>query len=106
MLSGSKVEFEGAELSIRDGMERSQSKEHESSGAGARISTVGFLPRANRGRGRKLGIGAGRTTHQQMEVDIHAHNDNDPQVAPSASDSSTKRSQADFKAMLLGGSKN
>lgn len=62
---------------------------------------VPFLPRANRGRGRKLGIGARRPTHG-MDVDP-ANNESGGNIPDQGEASESKsRSQADFKALLLG----
>lgn len=106
MLSTSKLEFGNVELSIKEGIDRPQRKEHESGGNDRYRNVASFLPRANRGRGRKLGIGAARPTQNSMELDSH---DQDAEsIAATASDvtgSQPKRSQADFKAMLMGGSK-
>lgn len=106
MLLGNKtVDYNGTELTL----EELPNDSHRESGAsrqgsGIPAAVTPFLPRAGRGRGRKLGIGARRGGHG-MDVDGAESNSAAAQTSsdqPAEVPAVGARSQADFKALLLG----
>ena len=105
--SASKIDYDGAELTIKETSDRPQRRYQENKGASEGSSRVaGFLPRANRGRGRKLGLGAARHA-PRMEVDTIAEPSNGAELVKSQASEAidhapAQRSQADFKALLRG----